>query len=340
MVMDSITGRLGIQRKLNYSSSKQRALSQSTSGKEQPAWHCPPQHAHKGSAVLCWAQLPACCLSFFTCKVWFCLKSCFQSMLWMLSQDWEVHRSLTDFMQSSHGTHPSQFIMQQGRLPTPERGQEKQPGQSHSGGRGQQQLQQLDPCSHLCSAPPARALPWGQVTNRAPTANLPFPQTLQTPWEKPLCFLPTHLSPRPALLENPILPPTQHRAGVWWFLEENVLTTHLHLQLLALRVTEFGIKQHSYCKNELQHKLLHLSHHKGYIPLLFWYQMAQGLFFNKCCLLHLQQVLWVTRQISSLNIFFILYPPPLFELTSTSFLKKQKKSIILQRPSCVLHLLK
>lgn len=53
------------------------------------------------------------------------------------------------------------------------------------------------------------------------------------------------------------------------------------------RVTEPRIKQHSYCKNELQQKLLHLSRRKGYIPLLFWYQMAQGLFFNKCCLLYL-----------------------------------------------------
>lgn len=143
---------------------------------------------------------------------------------------------------------------------------------------------------------------------------------------------PPHLSPRPALLENPILPPTQYRAGVWWFLEENVLTTHLHLQRLALRVTEFRIKQHSYCKNELQHKLLHLSHHKGYIPLLFWYQMAQGLFFNKCCLLHLQQVLWVTRQISSLNIFFILYPLPSLSSQVHLFLRNRKNLLFFKGP--------
>lgn len=182
------------------------------------------------------------------------------------------------------------------------------------------------PVQHLLSAPA------GQVINRAPTANPPFPQTLQTPWEKPRCFLPTHLSPKPALLENPILPPTQLRAGVWRFLEENVLTTHSHLQCLALCVTEFRIKQHSNCKNELQHKLLHLSHHKGYTPLLFWYQMAQGLFFNKCCLLHLPQVLWVTRQISSLNIFFILSPLPSLSSQVHLFLRNRKNLLFFKGP--------
>lgn len=207
-------------------------------------------------------------------------------------------------MQSSHGTRSSQLITQQGIM-QPREEQQSSPDSPIVVG-------ELKPCSAPWLSTPARALLWEQLINRAPTANLPLPPALQTPWEKPGCFLPTHLSPRPALLENPTLPPTQHRAGLWQLLEENVLTTHLHLQRLALRVTEFGMKQHSYCKNELQHKLLHLSHHKGYIPLLFGYQMAQGLFFNKCCLLHLQQALWVTRQISSLNIFFILSPSPLW----------------------------
>lgn len=56
-----------------------------------------------------------------------------------------------------------------------------------------------------CSAHTAQALRRGQIINSATTGNLDFPQSLQIPWEKPRCFLPTHFSPRPALLENPIL---------------------------------------------------------------------------------------------------------------------------------------
>lgn len=90
-----------------------------------------------------------------------------------------------------------------------------------------------------CSVPPvqrSRSLAELQVENQL------FHKAQQIPWEKPRCFLPTHFSPRPALLENPILPPPQHRAGFARFLEENVLTTRLHLQRPASSVPEFRIK--------------------------------------------------------------------------------------------------
>lgn len=78
---------------------------------------------------------------------------------------------------------------------------------------------------------------------------------------------------------KPVLPPGSG-AALRPLPQGTVLSAHPH-------VTEPRTKEHSYCKNELQQKLLHLSRRKGYIPLLFWYQMAQGLFFNKCCLLYL-----------------------------------------------------
>lgn len=105
----------------------------------------------------------------------------------MLSQDWDVHRSLSGFMQS-HGTHPSQFILQQGRLPTPERGQAEQPGQSHCGGREQQQLQQLNPCSApLLSTGSAMRAGHQQSSNCKPA----FP-TNSTDTLKKASLLPSH----------------------------------------------------------------------------------------------------------------------------------------------------
>lgn len=118
---------------------------------------------------------------------------------------------------------------------------------------------------------------WGTDGHSAATADLAGPHSPQTPREKPPCPLPTQRCWKR-------VPPS--RAALRQLLQESAVTARSRLQP-APRVAEFRIKQHSYCKNELQQKLLHLSRRKGYIPLLFWYQMAQGLFFNKCCLLYL-----------------------------------------------------